>query len=126
MEAEEHMSRRRDRIAVVALIMLSSTASAQDRRPAIVAMNGVGTHSCGKYLEFRKGGNETMSNLYQQWGAGYMAGYGDAITKPGTSTNIAADIETYTAWLDKWCSDDPSSSVSAGLAKLRFKLQGKT
>jgi len=39
-------------------------------------------------------------------------------------TNLATDLETYTAWLDKWCADDPTAFVSEGLVKLRIKLQG--
>ena len=117
------MSRRGTLIATCLLVLLVGTADAQDRRPAIVTMNGVGTHSCGKYLEFRKAGNEEMTNLYQQWAAGYFAGYDDAITKPGMNTYLSADLETYTAWLDKWCADNPSSNVFAGLMKLRLKLQ---
>ena len=119
------MSRRRTSIAAGLLVLLVGTASAQDRRPSVVAMNGVGTHSCGKYLEFRKTGNEEMTNLYQQWAAGYFAGYSGAITKPGMTSHLSADLETYTAWLDKWCADDPSSNVDAGLIHLRLKLQGK-
>jgi hypothetical protein len=124
-DSEVHMSSRRNRIVAIALVILSGIASAQDRRPAIVSMNGVGTHSCGTYLEFKKTGNETMSKLYQQWSAGYFAGYDEVITKPGMKTNLNADLVTYTAWLDKWCSDDPSSNVYAGLMSLRLKLQGK-
>ena len=104
------------------LCAISTVALAQDRRPALVSMNGVGTHGCGEYLEFRKSNNETMTYLYQQWAAGYMAGYSDAITKPGMTTTLSADLVTYTAWLDKWCTDDPLSTVSSGLIRLRTRL----
>ena len=119
------MLSRRTLIAASLFILLVGTATAQDRRPAVVMMSGVGTHSCGQYLEFRKTGNQVMTNLYQQWAAGYFAGYDDAITKPGMKTHLSSDLETYTAWLDKWCADDPSSNVFAGLLHLRLKLPGK-
>jgi hypothetical protein len=109
---------------MTALLALTVSAFAQDRRPAIAHINGVGTHSCGKYVEFRKGNNETMTHLYQQWSAGYFAGFSNAITKPGMNTNLAADLETYTVWLDKWCTDDPASNVTAGLIALRARLSG--
>jgi hypothetical protein len=66
-----------------------------------------------------------MSYLYQQWAAGYLAGYSEALAKPGTNTNLSADLETITAWLDKWCSDEPLSNVYVGLVKMRHKLQGR-
>jgi hypothetical protein len=109
-------------LAATMLAVIGASGAAQDKRPAMISMNGVGTHSCGKYLEFRQSRNETMSNLYQQWAAGYFAGYSDAVTKPGTTTNLAADLETYTAWLDKWCADDPLATVSAGIINMRMRL----
>jgi hypothetical protein len=109
-------------VLATALAAMAIAADAQNRRPAYVAMNGVGAHSCGKYIESRKSSDEIMTLLYQQWAAGYLAGYSDAITKPGMSTNLVADLETYTAWLDKWCADDPASNVSAGLVVLRLRL----
>jgi hypothetical protein len=106
-------------------LALALAAAAQDRRPAVVAVHGVGTHTCGKYIEFKEENNETMRHLYQQWAAGYMAGYGSAVTKPGSSSTISADLSTYTAWLDKWCADDPSSNVLAGIAQLRQRILSK-
>jgi len=87
-----------------------------------MAINGVGTHSCGKYVEFRKRNNVTMTQLYQQWSAGYFAGFSSAITKTGMNTNLVADLETYTVWLDKWCADDPAANVLEGLVALRSRL----
>jgi hypothetical protein len=66
-----------------------------------------------------------MRLLYQQWSAGYMAGFGTAIAKPGKETNLAADLETYSAWLDKWCTDDPLSNVASGVGALRVRQQAK-
>ena len=112
------------RIIATMLTLISTDVLSQDRRPAMVMMHGIGLHSCGKYLDVRKTSGEAATGFYQQWAAGYFAGYSDAITKPGMITNLSADLETYTAWLDKWCADDPSSNIYAGLQKLRTKLQG--
>lgn len=106
--------------AALPLIAFVSAAIAQDRGSG-VAMHGVGLHSCGKYLEFRRENNETMMLLYQQWAAGYMAGY-STLAKPGSRV-VAADLGTYSAWLDKWCTDDPASGVLPGLIALRTRLQ---
>jgi hypothetical protein len=120
------MSRQIHCYVGIVLVAAMVSASAQERKPnTLVDVSGVGTHSCGVYLEYRKTNNDEMTNLYQQWAAGYLVGYRSAMTKPGTVTNLSADLETYTAWLDKWCADDPTSYVSAGLAKLRTKQQDR-
>lgn len=97
-------------------------ASAQDSGSGI-PVHGVGNHSCGKYLEFRRENNEIMTALYQQWAAGYMAGY-STLAKPGSAV-VAPDLKTYSAWLDKWCNNDPASGVLSGLIALRTRLQNK-
>jgi hypothetical protein len=55
--------------------------------------------------------------IYQQWGAGYLAG-----SSIHGRHRARADLETYTAWLDKWCADDPSSGVLAGIDALLKRL----
>ena len=91
--------------------------------PHIINMNGVGTHSCGKYLENTRGLNfDTYKMLYQQWSSGYMAGTSN---EARNGENPSADLETYTAWLDKWCADDPSSNVTSGINALGKRLLEK-
>ena len=83
------------------------------------SFNGVGSHSCGVYIENLKGLNaETYKLLYRQWGAGFMAG----ASNEGRGANPVTDLETHTAWLDKWCSDDPSSNVASGIIALGKRL----
>jgi hypothetical protein len=84
-----------------------------------MSFNGVGTHSCGVYLENVKGvQSEAYKQLYQQWAAGFMAG----ASNEGRGSNPFSDLETYTAWLDKWCSDDPASKVIVGVVALGKRL----
>ena len=116
---------RRKNIFIMLLISLLAAQQvlAQDKRPAPVAMNGVGTHNCGQYLEYKRTNNETMRMLYQQWAAGFLAGYSTATAKPGKTINLAADLDTYSAWLDKWCADEPLSNVFSGVDAMKSKLQ---
>lgn len=87
--------------------------------PSQMSFNGVGTHSCGVYLENMKGLQfGTFRLLYQQWGSGFMAG----ASNEGRGANPHADLETYTAWLDKWCADDPTSDVARGVIALGKRL----
>ncbi|WP_157604074.1 hypothetical protein [Rhizobacter sp. Root1221] len=98
--------------------LLGTAIDATAGKVSTVSLNGVGTFECGRYLAYRKSDPETMTPMFQQWAAGYFAGYSAAYTKPGRETNLAVDLETYTAWLDKWCADDPSSSITSGLNAL--------
>jgi hypothetical protein len=118
-------------IALAAISLLFSTAPityAQNvskpiaKPTARFEYNGVGTHSCGVYMENLRGLNgETFKLLYQQWGAGFLAG----TSNEGRGSNPHTDLETYTAWLDKWCADDPSSSVISGVIALGKRLSAR-
>jgi len=113
-------------ITVIILMAVIGNAVAQDvlkRKTKATtphfSFNGVGTHSCGVYIENLKGLNaENFKFLYQQWGAGFMAG----ASNEGLGANPVTDLETYTAWLDKWCADDPSSNVAFGIIALGKRL----
>jgi len=88
-------------------VALSSAANAE-----MLSIVGVGTHSCGKYIEFRHQNNQPMANLYQQWGAGYLAG-----------NNVhAVELETITAWADKWCSENPLATFIGSIEALKKTL----
>lgn len=114
-------------IALFGFLIFATTVQGADksdrsRKDHAIMINGVGAHSCGVYIENRKRiSNEMMTYLYQQWGAGFLAG----ASNQGAEANPVADLETYTAWLDKWCADDPSSKVSAGIIALGNKLSAK-
>ena len=97
-------------------------SEAQERKVASITLSGVGSFGCGRYLADRRAENETMTMLYQQWAAGYSAGYSHASTRVGSTTDLAQELDTYTAWLDKWCADDPTSSITSGLNALLIKL----
>lgn len=112
-------------IAFVILVAVTGNAAAQDTSKVTpkstphFAFNGVGTHSCGVYIENLRGPNsESFKFLYQQWGAGFLAG----VSNEGRGVNPSTDLETYTAWLDKWCADDPSSKVVSGVIALGKRL----
>lgn len=110
--------------AGVTFVAMTGMAFSQSKHkiPAsqqVILVDGVGSLSCGEYLEQMKGPRAgTYKMLYQQWGAGFMAGA--SYERPGL--NLSASLETYTAWLDKWCSDDPASTVFHGLEALGKRL----
>lgn len=104
----------------LAIATLCAAALARSESPVVYSLNGVGTHSCGQYLEFTTGPERDLyRNLYQQWGSGFLAGYS---FKASPERSAVADLPTITAWLDKFCRDDPSGVVSGGVVALRLKL----
>ena len=116
------MIRRLMPIALFLVAALEGNAVAQtsvNRALPQMSFNGVGVHSCGVYLENVKGlASKDYKVWYQQWGAGFMAG----ASNDGQGANPHTDLETYTAWLDKWCADDPASNVRSGVIALGKRL----
>lgn len=113
------------RLVVACLLsLLATTALAQgvkreqSQSSRSMTFNGVGTHSCGEYMQNMKGLQADMYKIaYQQWGAGFFAG----VSNDG-SGNPVADPPTINAWLDKWCADDPASSMAKGTIGLGKRL----
>ena len=77
--SRHNVSRQIRGFVAISLLAAMVSAAAQDRTATTVNMNAVGTHSCGKYLEFRKAGDYAMTNLFQQWRAGFLAAYSTAM-----------------------------------------------
>jgi hypothetical protein len=109
-------------VCLSASVQSQTPPKASAKLPVRMSFNGVGTHSCGVYLENMRGLQAEMwKQLYQQWGAGFMAG----ASNEGRGGNPYTDLETYTAWLDKWCTDDPSSKVVVGIVALGKRLSSQ-
>lgn len=89
-------------------------------------VGGSGGAGCGRYLEYRNSDNINKKNdvttQTREWGNGYLAGYSSAIYKPNVALDLSADNATISAWIDKWCSDNPLGTVMGAMAALRIKL----
>jgi hypothetical protein len=104
-------------IAILALIA-TATASSQG-----VRVRGVGTSSCGEYLEMRAENNRSKNAILVSWAWGYMAGFNFEVKQP--TTRDTPDEPSTLAYIDRYCRNQPIENVVAAASALIVDLGGK-
>jgi hypothetical protein len=89
------------------------------------AIAGAGAFSCGKYLAERANNNAVGSNMLGSWIQGFLSGLNVAktISEPEKKMVILPDFESILAYMDKYCRENPLSSVYLGSATLYGQLK---
>jgi hypothetical protein len=105
-------------LAMIFLLMLGQSVQAQG-----VAVTGVGTFSCGKYLEFRATKNETQNAAFVSWIWGYLAGL-NMEAQRATTENLP-DAASTLAYVDKYCGEHPLNNVIQASGELFHELGGR-
>jgi hypothetical protein len=103
---------------IVIGLYLSGTSQAQG-----VRVQGVGTFSCGQYLELRGAGSAAQNSVVASWVWGYMAGFNMEVRQP--TTRDSPDEPSTLAFIDKYCRDNPLDSVLIATNTLIQQLGGR-
>jgi len=88
-----------------------------------VRVQGVGTLSCGKYLELRASKNAYQDGAFVSWVWGYMAGFNMEVRQP--TTRESPDEASTLAYVDKYCREHPLDSVLLATNALLQELGGR-
>lgn len=105
---------------LIAILVLSTagTAFAQG-----VAVKGIGTFSCGKYLQLRAERSEAQNSVFVSWVWGYMAAFNMESRTP-TKPDLPDEPSTL-AYVDKYCRENPLETVLGATNTLIRDLGGK-
>jgi hypothetical protein len=106
--------------SLVMLLLLTFGASTQAQG---VAITGVGTFSCGKFLELRAVKNEAQDVAFVSWIWGYLAGL-NMEGQRATTQNLP-DAASTLAYADKYCAEHPLNNVLQAANELFRELGGK-
>ncbi len=87
-----------------------------------ILVRGVGTFSCGKYLQLRGTGDATHDLAVVSWVWGYIAGFNMEAHQP--ATRETPDAPSTLAFIDKYCKDHPLDSVVIATNVLLQELGG--
>lgn len=82
-------------------------------------IKGFGTASCGVYLERSR--TPGFASTYGQWALGYVAGYNMFSLHPQVEV---PDVETVTAYQEKYCRSNPLKPAYFGVIELIGELGG--
>ena len=88
-----------------------------------VAVQGIGTTSCGKYIERRATSNPAQDGATASWVWGYMAEF-NMESKYPTTANLPDQPSTL-AYIDKHCRENPLDNVLAATMALVKALGGR-
>jgi hypothetical protein len=109
------------RAFVVVLAILVSSGPAAAQKPGDIFVAGAGIHSCGKFLEARRGPAAAEAE-YANWTSGYLTGVnwmgGGGINKALESTDLSGRM----AWLEKHCREKPLVSFFDAVSALVLEL----
>jgi hypothetical protein len=91
-------------------------------------VSGHGAHTCTMFLENRPFGDASIGQQYAQlayasWISGYISGWNMSETNRGENVLISIpDFKVVLAHIEKFCRDNPSEFVLAGVIKMMFQL----
>lgn len=113
------------------LFLGSISASAQP--PERNNLVGVGTNSCGKYLEVRSANPQTpeetlLYGMMISWAQGFISGMNAyrAVENPKREMVVLPDAASVKAYLDKHCRDNPLDLLKDGSFALFIELEARS
>jgi hypothetical protein len=107
----------------ICLLVSSLEVRAQDS-----AVVGIGSWSCGKYLDARSaksGESQLRQGLFGSWAQGYLSGMNAYRALKKQRMLTLPDYQSIDAYLDKYCRDNPLNMVSIGALMLFIELEAK-
>jgi hypothetical protein len=88
----------------ILLMLAAGTATAEDTH--VYHVYGVGTESCGSWLEERRKAIDYWHGTLE-WTLGYVSAYGHFSGEQLRHT----DAQAVAAWLDKYCAENPVMDI---------------
>lgn len=88
-----------------------------------VRVQGVGTFSCGKYIQLRAEQNNAQDSAFISWVWGYVSGFNMEAKAP--TSRETPDGPSTLAYIDKYCRENPLDNVLFATNALIRDLGGK-
>ena len=109
-------------IAAMLLLLTCTEAVAKS-----VIVYGYGSSSCGAWLEAREGPNALTSQRsvwMVHWVSGFLSAYN---AYGGSDDEVLRGTDMYgaTAWIDKYCRDNPTATVLTAVIALTVHLDAR-
>jgi hypothetical protein len=109
-------------IALAFAFAVSGTAVASDKHGAYMVM-GVGTKSCGSWLQDRQ--ERSFAELNDRaWISGYVTAYNEYVW-PKQDVVQGTDTDGLAAWIDNYCTAHPLSDLSHAAEALIIELKNR-
>ena len=99
-------------LATAVLLSTANVAKAQSNRQGVIV--GIGTGSCGSYLQLRSAKSQHFDDSLEGWIAGFVSGMNHARFGISKSIKLLPDGPSMLAYVDKFCRDNPLGTVFNG------------
>lgn len=109
------------RILSVILAMYLFVGQSLAQTPANQPIAGIGASSCGKYLGFRT--EQTTDFMMKSWVQGFLSGMNWSKYVAEQRMSILPDAESLTAYLDKYCRENPLKDPWMGTIEMFNELK---
>ena len=107
-------------VAVALTIFTATACHAQGSKEA--ALVGVGTGSCGQYLQLRAAQNPQFNDSLEGWISGFVSGMNHARFSITRNLKLLPDGPSMLAYVDKFCRENPLKTVFNGSDALFAEL----
>ncbi len=98
--------------AACLLVFAASALHAQGSKETVLV--GVGTGSCGQYLQLRAAQNQHFNDSLEGWISGFASGMNHARFMITRNLKLLPDGASMLAYVDKFCRENPLKSVFNG------------
>ncbi len=101
---------------VAVFVLLTLSASAQQRKPGQYTVYGTGTTSCGRWLSEHRSTDDASILAFSQtnWVLGFVSGAGWT----GSKEIRLTDVDAMRAWMTQYCEKNPLDDLSTGAENL--------
>lgn len=106
--------------AVVTMAVLASGGTAHAQSTAI----GDGAYACREWTSERKA-NSTRSKMTSTWILGFLSGVNATPASPPRDILSGVSIDELLSWVDKFCTENPSTNIGSAAAKLADELRAR-
>jgi hypothetical protein len=104
----------------LALVATSAVAQSSSKQIAFV---GLGTKSCGHFLETRAKADEFLDSVMATWVEGFLTGTNVQRYESGRPFVPLPDRASTLAFVDKYCRDNPLKSIVEASIALNRELK---
>jgi hypothetical protein len=105
--------------ASLALFAFTAPHAQSDGKSVLI---GVGTASCGQYLELRAKHSSYINDSFEGWLGGFASGMNHARLADTGRLKLLPDGPSMLAYVDKFCRENPLKSVFIGADALFAEL----
>lgn len=106
---------------IITPMLALSIAHLAIAQPNSQVASGIGTYSCGRYIELRQQNDPMAQVMLTSWMQGFLSGMNWTLAA-SNQMKLLPDHQSLNSYLDKYCRDNPLQQIISGVSALHREL----